>query len=154
MTIYRRHGFSEEAAEYTAGKTATATHLQPTDFVQAERVRLRAGEIDTPPVVSSADVRLAGLADRPSPESDEVTVRRLSRFKELWNTRHQGALASLPRGTNVIVDMATGLYVTGDNFAAWDRFEALFGGTRQALSQEVGVPITLGGGLWALQSEE
>ncbi len=149
MTIDRQHGLSEEIAEYSAGLAAATI-----DFVQEERVRLRAGELDTVPVQSASDERLAALADHPSPESDAVTVRRLSRFKELWNTRHQGALALLPRGTHVIVDMATGLYVTGGSFEAWDRFEQLFGGARQALSQEVGVPVTLGGGLWALQSEE
>jgi hypothetical protein len=154
MTIDRQRGFSEEAAEYTARNTITAPQV-PVDFVQAERVRLRAGEIDTPPVVSSVDERLAVLEDCPSPSPDVVTTLRLSRFKELWNTRHQAALASLPRGTGIAVDMATGLYVTGDDrLEASDRFEELFGSGRDALSQEVGVPITLGGGLWALQSEE
>lgn len=152
--IDRQRGLSEEAAEYTAGKAAT-TPAAPIDFVQAERVRLRAGEIDTLPVLTPDDERLALLTNCPSPESYAVTTRRLSRFKELWNTRHQAALALLPRGTGITVDMATGLYVTGDSrLEASDHFEALFGGAREALSQEVGVPITLGGGLWALQSEE
>ena len=145
-------GLSEKASEFDLGSGAKENHI---DFVQAERNRLRAGLLDTGEVASSADPRLASLEPTPSPLLEAVTARKLLRFKDLWQTRHQDLLARVPLGTGLVIDLGTGLYVTGKTrHEASDRFEALFGTSRTALSQEVGIPLTLGSGLWALQSEE
>ena len=80
---------------------------------------------------------------------------KLTRFKELWQTRHQAVLATMQAGTGLNVDLGTGLYVTGaTRLKASDKFRELFGPERTSLAEEVGIPLTLGSGLWALQSEE
>ena len=156
----RPPGFSDEAAAFAAQAPARINHgpspmLARFDFVQAERDRLRRNELDTREIASGSDPRLAGLADMPFPMMADVTSSRLSRFKELWRTRHQSAVSALARGSGLHIDLGSGLYVIGKNrLESSDRFRDVFGPTRTSLGQEVGVPVTLGSGLWALQSEE
>ena len=151
-------GLSEEATEaFVHEKPSDGTLIRAPlfDFVQAERDRLRRSEFDTSAVSDSSDSRVAGAAESPFPPMDDVTTLRLSRFKELWHTRHQSILATIPRGTGLLVDLGTGLYVTGGTrLQASDRFREIFGPERTALSEEVGIPVTLGSGWWALQSEK
>jgi hypothetical protein len=147
MTTSRVDGFSERPSEYAA---ATAS----VDFVQAERDRLRAGLLDQPPVTSSDDPRLVEALRLPSPASEEVSGRALGKFAELWRTRHQHVLAELPRGTGVVVDYASGLYLTAPKHVdALVIADGVFGPARPGWTFEHGIPLMLGGGLCALSSE-
>ncbi len=153
-------GFSDRDAEFEAVPTPNLANRPASvaagssSFVQAERDRLRAGLLDTPAIGSADDPRISQSPDACSPPIEAVTARELMCFKELWLTRHQSVVASLPIGTCLTVDLGTGLYVTGGSrLDTSDRFDAIFGSKRSAWSHEVGVPVTLGSGLWALQSE-
>ena len=145
MVPPKNSGFSEDAAEFDPGhRSLSGLH----SFVQAERERLRAGQLDTVPVESAADPRVGDIADWPSPPIAQVSTHDLSRFGELWSTRHQTTIGILERGTGLHVDLGSGLYVTGKTrLEASDKFQAIFGTSRSAFSQEVGVPIRLGSGL-------
>jgi hypothetical protein len=78
----------------------------------------------------------------------------LKAFGEAWLGTHQTIVATLPVGTILAVNLADGRYVTAANgVAAMSQFETQFGKDAWAWVHEVGVPITLGGGLWSLSSE-
>ncbi len=146
MSTSHPGGFAETATAYEA--TAGS------DFVQAERDRLRAGLLDGAPVTDRSDPRLAEALRLPIVPIDAVSASRLHIFAELWRTRHQVRFREFAHGTAVQVDFASGLYVIANKrWAASDRLGDLFGARRSAWSFEHGVPITLGGGLWALNSE-
>jgi hypothetical protein len=88
----------------------------------------------------------AGRPPRPS-------LQELIDFERTWSDQNRALLDSLPRGTAVAVNMTTGDYVTAPNgLKAMDLFEERFGTSVWAWVHEVGVPITIGGGLWALSS--
>lgn len=142
------------SAEPRASLRPFSAPVSTIDFVQSERDRLRAGLLDCAPVMSAEEERVALAAQTPSPPIEHVTARDLARFQEIWLTRHQSVINASATGTGVSVDLGSGLYVMGaSRLDAADRFEALFGSNRSAWSHEVRVPITIGGGLWALQSE-
>jgi hypothetical protein len=66
-----------------------------------------------------------------------------------WAARKAAEFAALPFGTVVMIDIASGDYVTAaDRLAAADRFHARFGrATTQGYSFEVGRPVFIGGGI-------
>jgi hypothetical protein len=139
-------GFAEQATAYQASSGG--------DFVQAERDRLRAGLLDQTPVTIRTDPRLAEALHISTPSDDKVTGRALGKFAELWRTRHQTILSNLPHGTCVTVDLASGLWFIGTKrWEASDLKDELLATGRAGWSFEHGVPLTLGGGLWALNSE-
>ena len=139
-------GFAETATDYVVPRAA--------DFIQAERDRLRAGTLDAPPLVDQSDPRLEAALLLAAPPIDNVDAHDLMKFGEVWRTRQQGKLRETKIGTSVVVDLASGLYVCGSSsIGTSDQFHALFGTSRSAWAFEHGVPITLGGGLWALRSE-
>lgn len=75
-------------------------------------------------------------------------------FGQAWAIEHAALLDSLPRGTVIAVNITDGQYVTADSaLLAMDRFEDCFGLEAIAWVHEVGVPISVGVGLWALSSE-
>ena len=67
-----------------------------------------------------------------------------------WKKHHAAALAELPEGTHVVIDLTTGDYVTGATWQAADEaFDQRFGsGERLSHSYTIGRPIFLGGGHW------
>lgn len=67
---------------------------------------------------------------------------------ERWKKHHAEAFSRLSDGTTVIINMATGDYVTADTwFAAHDAFDAPFGTENHpGFSFTVGRPIFVGGG--------
>lgn len=69
---------------------------------------------------------------------------------ERWKKHHAEAFSKLAEGTTVIIDIATGDYVTGQTWhLARDAFEQRFGATgRLSHSFTVGRPIFIGGGIW------
>jgi hypothetical protein len=139
-------GFAETTTDYVVPRVS--------DFIQAERDRLRAGTLDATPIADQSDPRLEAALLLMAPSIDRVDAHDLMKFGEVWRTRHQGKLRETKIGTSVVVDFASGLYVCGSSsLGTSDQFHALFGTNRSAWSFEHGVPITLGGGLWALRSE-
>ena len=75
-------------------------------------------------------------------------------FGEEWIRENQALLNRLPMGTVVIVCVGSGAYITaGSSLAALELFAERFGKHARGWSFEVGVPITLGGGLWQLRSD-
>lgn len=78
----------------------------------------------------------------------------LAEFVSSWQRRNQDLMRRLPTGTVVAVNIADGRHVTGrDGLEAMDEFERVYGLDARAWVFEVGVPITIGGGLCALSSE-
>ena len=90
-----------------------------------------------------------------------------------WLQRKNSLIRSLPSGTVIAIKIADDVvpdeiydltlhflnaprdweYVTAPNgLAAMDEFEGRFGKNAVAWVYEIGVPISLGGGLWALSS--
>ena len=67
-----------------------------------------------------------------------------------WKKHHSAALAALPEGTEVIIDLISGEYVTGADWQAADEaYMQRFGNEdRLSHSYTVGRPIFVGGGLW------
>ena len=67
-----------------------------------------------------------------------------------WKAHHADAFSKLADGTTVIIDIATGEYVTGTTWhLALDAFEQRFGvEERFSHSFTVGRPIFVGGGIW------
>ena len=71
-----------------------------------------------------------------------------------WQRLNKDLIDRLPHGTTVVVNIATGQHVTGNNgLAAMDEFERVFGPDVVGWAFEVGIPLNIGGGLWALSSE-
>ena len=139
-------GFSEEGqTEFEAsGRTRHRTESRPL-LVQGERDRLRAGRLDLPPIEDAHDER---LYDCRQLKVEKPSVRDLSRFCELWLTRHENVVHALPYSSAIVVDYATGHYVAGARaLDAMDRFDALFGKDRPAWVHDIGIEITLGSGL-------
>jgi hypothetical protein len=82
-----------------------------------------------------------------------ATSPQLAEFVRTWCQQHQPVLSALPVGTVVAVNLADGSYVTAaDGLTALDLFEQRYGPKAMAWVHEVGVPISIGGGLWALSS--
>ena len=103
---------------------------------------------------SIADARRSTTDLRKSPEMmaslDEAALRS---FGERWIGRHRAFINSLPNGTVLAVDMTSEECVSAaSGLEAMDKFEAAFGGEAVAWVHEVGIPISLGGGLWQLRS--
>ena len=67
-----------------------------------------------------------------------------------WKATHAEAFSRLPEGTTVIIDIASGEYVTGKDWhEARDVFEQRFGkNDRFSHSFTVGRPLFVGGGIW------
>jgi hypothetical protein len=146
MSTVSQSGFAETSTLYVTAPIA--------DFLQSERDRLRAGRLDEPPVADADDLRLRDALEQSGPGIDDVSSAKLAKFSELWRTRHQGLLAATRRGTAFVVDFASGLHLTAERFhEANDQFVRAFGPHRAAWSFELGMPVTLGGGPWALRSE-
>jgi hypothetical protein len=116
----------------TNASTTSASMQGQTDEVQKPNVTTAAGNAELPPMPS---------------------VTELIDFERAWSAKNRALLDSLPRGTAVAVNMANGEYITAPNgLIAMDLFEARYGTGVWAWVHEVGVPITIGGGLWALSS--
>lgn len=145
-------GFAEERqVEFDHGGERKHRMKSRSDVVQGERDRLRAGRLDLPPIENDHDERLRDCREL---SVGSPSVRDMSRFSELWLTRHEKVVHALPHGHTIVVDYATGHYVTDARaLDAMDRFDALFGKGRPAWMHDIGIPITLGSGLWALSSE-
>ena len=80
--------------------------------------------------------------------------RSLHAFDVAWQRQNKALIEQLPHGTTVIVNIATGQHVTGRNgLEAIDEFERIFGLEAVGWAFEVGIPLNIGGGLWALSSE-
>jgi hypothetical protein len=78
----------------------------------------------------------------------------IGRFGDNWLAKNKSLVESLKVGTVLAVNMCDGAHVTAPNgLVAMDRFEATFGREAIAWVFEVGIPISLGGGLWQLKSE-
>ena len=74
----------------------------------------------------------------------------LGQEADRWKKHHAEAFAKLAVGTTVIIDLASGEYVTG---ATWQAAEAAFAqrfGREDSLSHifTAGRPTFIGGGLW------
>ncbi len=146
-------GFCEERQSPLALPEPQHKHRMETRsaVVQGERDRLRAGRLDAPPISDAQDSR---LNDCPAMRAEKPSIRDLSRFCELWLTRHETVVHDLPHGSAIVVDFATGHYVAAVSaLDAMDRFDLLFGSGRPAWAHDIGIPIALGSGLWALSSE-
>ena len=85
-------------------------------------------------------------------ESDErkPSLEEIGRAGERWKAHYAEAFAALPKGTAVIIHVASGEYVTAPDWhLARGMFEQRFGtGFVPAYSFTVGRPIFVGGGLW------
>jgi hypothetical protein len=74
-------------------------------------------------------------------------------FGKSWSLANRELLDSLAVGTVVAVSFPDGAYVAAaTGLVAMDAFEERFGHDALAWVFEVGVPISIGGGLWALSS--
>ena len=81
------------------------------------------------------------------------SLEELRAFKASWCDQHRGVIAGLPRGVCLAVNMADGTFVTAENgLAVMDKFEAKYGEHAFAWVHEVGVPLSIGLGLWSLSS--
>ena len=91
---------------------------------------------------------------RPPGSASKIDVNALREFGDRWLDENKTAIASLPVGTVVAVRMDTGDFVCGSSgLTAMDTFEETFGLGIVAWVHEIGVPITLGGGLCQLRSD-
>lgn len=103
----------------------------------------------------------ANSATGPSPAADfaqrlmsKSEACRVVEAGEAWLHDNRPTVSALSHGTVIALNVANGKFVTGRNgLEAMDKFEAEFGTEARAWVHEVGVPITLGGGIWALSSE-
>ena len=84
------------------------------------------------------------------PEHLKARATMLGEEADRWKKHHAEAFARLDVGTRVIIDLATGEYVTGaDRQAADAAFVQRFGAEdRLSHTFTVGRPIFIGGGLW------
>ena len=85
-----------------------------------------------------------------NPEHLKARAAMLGEEADRWKKHHAEAFAKLAVGTEVIIDLTTGEYVTG---ATWQAAEAAFVqrfGSEDRLSHTftVGRPTFIGGGLW------
>ena len=84
------------------------------------------------------------------PEHLKARAEMIGGEADRWKQHHAETFARLPVGTTVVIDIASGEYVTGPNWHdARDAFDQRFG-TKGRLSHSftVGRPIFVGGGLW------
>jgi hypothetical protein len=83
-------------------------------------------------------------------EHRRARVEMISAEGQRWKRHHEHAFSKLSPGTSVIIDIATGTYITGaDRAAAHDAYEQQFGPQeRMAYSFDVDRPIFIGGGIW------
>lgn len=87
------------------------------------------------------------------PRRVHLYVQSVREFGDRWLDQHRSIVASLPIGAVLAVDMDSSRHVVAvSGLAAMDLFEATFGLNAVAWVHEVGVPISLGGGLWQLRS--
>ena len=90
---------------------------------------------------------MAGIAER---EDRRSRIEKIAADGERWKQHHATALSQLAPATSVIIDIATGDYVTGSDWHAARRaFIDRFGDVdRPRYSFDVDRPIFVGGGLW------
>ncbi len=83
-------------------------------------------------------------------EEQKITLKETGEAGERWKEHHAETFASLPKGTAVIINVASGEYVTAPDWHAARRiFEQRFGaGFVPAYSFVVGKPVFVGGGIW------
>lgn len=85
------------------------------------------------------------------PNADRDTS--LAEFGKAWLARHADVVAGTAVGTVIAVRFPDGAYVTAaTGLSAIDAFEERFGKDARGWMHEVGVPISLGCGLWQLSS--
>ncbi len=84
------------------------------------------------------------------PEHLKARAQFAGEEADRWKAHHAQQLALLPEGTTVVIDLATGEYVTGGTWhAAREAFEQKFGSAKRfSHSFTVGRPVFVGGGLW------
>lgn len=97
----------------------------------------------------SAPAAAAGFT---SANISRIRVQDIKAFSDQWLREHRSVVDSMPDGTVLAVDMSSGDFVKASTgLAAMDTFEETFGPKAVAWVFEVGVPITLGCGLWQLK---
>ena len=84
----------------------------------------------------------------PVQEDDRLAL--IATEAERWKRHHAEALSKLAVGTSVIIDIATGEYVTAENWhKAQEAYDHKFGpAPRMCFAFDVDRPIFTGGGLW------
>ena len=89
----------------------------------------------------------------PITDRDHLQVRAdmIGAEGERWRKHHAEALAKLPSGTTVIIDIVTGEYVTGPDWhAAMDEYEQRFGSDKTlSHSYTIDRRLFIGGGVLA-----
>lgn len=94
-----------------------------------------------------------GSQHRPPGRALNIDAGILQAFGVRWLDENKAAVAALPVGTVIAVNMATDDFVHGSSgLTAMDRFEEAFGLGVVAWVHETGIPISLGGGLCQLRS--
>lgn len=90
------------------------------------------------------------LVDIADPEHRSARLEMIAAEGHRWQKHHDDVLSKLAPGTAVIIDIATGEYVTGrDWHAARETFRQKYGPIeRMAYSFDVDRPIFVGGGVW------
>ena len=93
-------------------------------------------------------------AKQQSVSISSLDAEEIAAFGSRWLAAHKAQVSAMPTGTGLAVDMSSGKYVSASNcLSAMDLFEETFGLQAIAWVHEVGVPISLGGGLWQLRSD-
>jgi hypothetical protein len=146
------HGDAHAAADAQRGEAllgATALH-----FVEQRRQHARtrgAGYTVGSVVLYIRDV-LQGTAMTEVKDRDHTQARLdfIAAEGRRWQQMHAEAFAGLAPGTTVIIDVATGEYVTGLRWQdAETAFEQRFGKVeRLSYTFDVDRPLFIGGGLW------
>ena len=90
------------------------------------------------------------MVDIVDPEHRRARLEMIGAEGQRWRKRYEEEFSKLPPGTSVIIDIATGTYVTGPDWhVARDTFEQRFGPLeRMSYSFDVERPIFVGGGVW------
>ena len=90
------------------------------------------------------------MADITDPVHLKARVEFMGAEAARWKKHHAAALAALPEGTEVIINLISGEYVTGaDWHEAREVYDQRFGaGNTLSHSYTVGRPLFVGGGLW------
>ena len=80
---------------------------------------------------------------------DQALVDTTGCEAERWMAHHATAFAALSRGTTVVIDIASGDYVSANGWReAQDLFDQRFGPGVPGFTFTVGEPTFVGGGSW------
>lgn len=97
----------------------------------------------------------AGTQHTTTPQPTDLDLeqaRARSKFTaeqgQIWISRKQAELDALPKGTVVIIDIATGEYVTGKTYLdAEPEFDKRFGSSALGFVHRIGERTFVGGGI-------